>query len=330
MDLYDLFIYVILVGAWVLVFAIVVAAYWFLEVGPKRESGAKLRQRLKTQRAVAARSEGVGVLKEAERLSAVAGLDRLLVRAGRVARPLQRAIAQAGLRTTVGTFLLASGVSGLLVYWVIKSATDQPALAFILGATAATGPYGFVRRARRKRLHLFEEQFPAAIDLIARALRAGHAFPTGLKLVADELPSPVGAEFRLLHDQQNYGLALPDALKGFADRIPIIDARFFVTAVLTQREAGGNLSEVLDHLSAVIRDRFRVRKQVRVMSAHGRMTGFIIAALAPVLAGVMLVVAPQQIYGLVRDPLGLRMVIGAVVLQIIGTVVIRRLVEIEY
>ena len=106
-----------------------------------------------------------------------------------------------------------------------------------------------MQRLRTRRLRKFEEQFPEALDLIARALRAGHAFTTGLEMVADEMPAPVGAEFRLLYDQQNYGMPIPDALKRFAERIPVLDARFFVTAVLIQRESGGNLSEVLDNLA---------------------------------------------------------------------------------
>src|SRR4029079_19478136 len=110
-----------------------------------------------------------------------------------------------------------------------------------------------------------EEQFPEAVDLIARALRAGHALPTAIGMVAAEIPNPVGAEFKKLYDQQNFGMSLPDSLRAFADRVPILDARFFVTAVLTQRESGGNLAGVLDNLASVIRERFKVKRQVRVI-----------------------------------------------------------------
>ena len=114
------------------------------------------------------------------------------------------------------------------------------------------------------RMQKFEEQFPESLDLLARALRAGHAFTTGLSMVADEMPEPVGPEFRPIYDQQNYGMPLGDALKPFADRVPLLDAKFFVTAVMTQRESGGNLAEVLDNLASVIRDRFKVKRQIRV------------------------------------------------------------------
>jgi tight adherence protein B len=176
----------------------------------------------------------------------------------------------------------------------------------------------------------FEEQFPEAIDLIARALRAGHAFPTGLSMVADELGDPVGPEFKLLYDRQNFGMPLPDALRSFAARVPLIDARFFVTAVLTQREAGGNLSGVLDNLSAVIRERFKVKRQVSVISAHGRITAAILSGLPPVVAAAQFVMVPDNARLLVTDPLGQMMLMGAVGLWGIGMLWIRKVIRIEY
>ena len=150
----------------------------------------------------------------------------------------------------------------------------------------------FVRYKRTKRLQLFEEQFPEAIDLIARALRAGHAFTTGLGIAAEEMPAPVGTEFKRVYDQQNFGMSMPEALRAMARRVPVLDARFFVTAVLTQRESGGNLAEVLDNLSSVMRDRFKVKRQIRVVSAHGRISGWVLSLVPPVLAGVLFLLQP--------------------------------------
>ena len=164
----------------------------------------------------------------------------------------------------------------------------------------------------------------------ARALRAGHAFPTGIQLVAEELPAPTGPEFKLLYERQNYGAQLPDALRLFAQRIPSLDARFFVTAVLTQRESGGNLSEVLDRLASVMRERFRIRREVQVKSAHGRITAYVLAGMPPALAVLTFVNAPEQLRILVSDPLGVRMIIAGVALEIVGLLVVRRLVDIEY
>ena len=175
-----------------------------------------------------------------------------------------------------------------------------------------------------------EEQFPEGLDLLGRALRAGHSFTTGIEMVGNEMPDPLGPEFRMLFDQQNYGMPLPDALKLFAERIPVLDARFFVTAVLIQRESGGNLSEVLDNLARVIRERFRVKRQIRVISAHGRLTGWILVALPPCLGLVLFSINPETRQLMFYDPMGQQMMLGALVLQFIGTLIIRKIVNVEY
>jgi tight adherence protein B len=200
----------------------------------------------------------------------------------------------------------------------------------IVGLTAGSLPYVFLRILRGRRLNKFEEQFPEAVDLIARTLRAGHAFTTGLRLAADELPEPVATEFKLLHDQQNYGLPMTAALREFADRVPLIDARFFVTAVLTQREAGGNLAEVLDNLSAVIRERFKIKRQLRVVSAHGRLTGAVLGALPPSLGAFLLIRTPDHFKILIEEPAGIRMIIVAVSLQLLGVFMIYKITKVEY
>ena len=158
----------------------------------------------------------------------------------------------------------------------------------------------------------------------------GRHLGPGLALVAEELPDPVGTEFKLVYDRQNFGMSMPDALRHLAERVPLLDARFFVTAVLTQRETGGNLGEVLDNLSSVIRDRFKVKRQVRVLTAHGRITGWILAGLPPALAAALFVIAPGHMSILTNDPLGVRMIIAGLSLQVIGTIVIRKLVDIRY
>jgi tight adherence protein B len=144
------------------------------------------------------------------------------------------------------------------------------------------------------------------------------------------MPPPIGTEFRILYDEQNFGLTLPDALRNFARRIPVLDARFFVTAVLTQRESGGNLAEVLDNLSSVIRERFKVKRQVRVISAHGRITGWVLSLLPPSLAVATLALNPDHLGTLTGSTLGQQMIITAIVLQVVGTLIIRKIVNVEY
>jgi tight adherence protein B len=217
-----------------------------------------------------------------------------------------------------------------LAYIAVASWLRLPLVGLLAAVFAAWMPIAFVRFKRNRRMIQFEEQFPEAIDLLARALRAGHALTTGLSMVAEEMREPAGPEFRQLFDHQNFGMPLEGALKAFAERIPTIDARFFVTAVLTQREAGGNLSEVLDNLSSIIRDRFRVKRQVRVISAHGRITGWILSALPVSLALFFAFSSPETYRKFYTDPLGIRMIVGALIMQVIGVFLIKKIVTIEY
>jgi tight adherence protein B len=200
----------------------------------------------------------------------------------------------------------------------------------VFGALASYVPYGYICWVRNRRLLKFDEQFPEAMDLLARALRAGHALTTGLMMVAEELPEPIGPEFKNLFDEQNFGLPLPQAMKNFAVRIPSLDARFFVTAVLTQRESGGNLSEVLDNLATIIRDRFRVKRQVRVISAHGRITGWVLSALPTSLALFFAFTNAEKYRQFYTNPLGAQMIGVALLLQVIGVYIVSRIVKIEY
>jgi tight adherence protein B len=221
-------------------------------------------------------------------------------------------------------------VAGIAVFLLTQMLSRLLLASAVLGVLAAFIPIWWLRFKGRQRVAKFEEQFPEAIDLLARALRAGHAFSTGLNMVADEMPDPVGTEFRLAYDRQNFGMPMPDALKALGERVPLLDARFFVTAVLTQREAGGNLSEVLDNLATVIRDRFKVKRQVRVITAHARITGWVLALLPPSLGVVLTLLAPQHMSLLWTHPTGIRMVVVALILQVVGTMIIRKLVDVEY
>ena len=311
------------------ILGLVLGAYWLFVLRLEQSDESALRKRLQPN-PVSTASKGVRLLKATEQLSNVGHLNGALGRMNRVTAPLQRDITQAGLTMTVGTLLLAAGCLSLSGYLVVKLVTYSTLLALGASVIAAFIPFIYVKQMKSRRLRKFEEQFPEAIDLIGRALRAGHAFTTGLVMVAEEIPKPVGEEFKLLYDRQNFGMPLPEAMKQFAERIPLIDARFFVTAVLTQRETGGNLGEVLDNLASVIRDRFRVKRQVRVLTAHGRITGWILAGMPPALATAMLVIAPNHMKMLISDPLGIQMIVGALTLQVIGTLIIRKLVDIPY
>ena len=309
------------------ILALIVVPYWGLVLRQEQREERVVRKRLRVQRVS---DFGASLLKTRENLSSIPALDSALSRFEALIDPARDLVARSGLRMTLGRLVMTSVFLGVLVTAAVSSIARSPLFGLVAGIFVAALPFLYVKRAARKRQERFEEQFPEATDLIARALRAGHALPTALQMVGDEIADPVGAEFRLLFEQQNYGLSLPEALRAFGDRVRLLDARFFVTAVLTQRESGGNLSEVLDRLSAVIRERFKVKRQVRVVSAHGRITGMILGALPPAVAGILLLTSPAHIRLLVEDSLGIYMIAIALFLQCVGVLIIRRIVNVEY
>jgi tight adherence protein B len=314
-------------GIFVGVLALVVGSYWAAVVLPESRGQSAVRQRLRWNDPVTA---SLRLLKKQEVLSGIGALNAVLESLGGFSGQMKEKLDSAGVKMTVGTFLLLSTFVFFAAAVIVNIYTGLWWLAALAGVGAALLPTIVVRQLKGRRVRQFEEQFPEAVDLIARAMRAGHAFPTGLKMAADELAPPAGAEFKLLYEKQNFGAQLPDALRSFAERIPSLDARFFVTAVLTQREAGGNLAEVLDRLAAVMRERFRIKREVRTRSAHGRITAFILAGMPPVLALIMMSSNPENFKLMITDPLGIRMLVFAVVMQIIGVLIVRKLVDIEY
>jgi tight adherence protein B len=307
---------------------VIFGTYWAFVLRLEEREERTLRKRLKPRRYPTVL--GPAIVKARERLSALGPLEWLLSQSRGTLEPLRLPLERSGLQFTLGTVVLACVFSALVALLAVAMLTGSVLLG--LGAAAVIGilPILYVRRRASQRLAQFEEQFPDAIDFMARALRAGHALITTLQMTGDEIPDPVGGEFRVLFEQQNFGMSLTDALRAFGERMPVLDARFFVTAVLTQRETGGNLSEVLDNLAAVIRERFKVKRQVQVISAHGRITGWVLGVLPVAVGGVLVVLAPQHMRLLIDDPLGVKLLAGGVVLQIVGWLAINRIVKVEY
>ena len=318
----------IAIACFIGVLSLLLGAYWFFIVRPETVAQRTLSKRLNPTKSVARLSE-TSLLNKVTPVSSLPVLARALGSCAGAVRPVERMIEGSGYAVSLGQIVLSSAFVALIGAVAAWQLTQQPLLGVGAGLLLATTPLMFLKYAGRRRLAKFEEQFPEAIDHIARALRAGHAFTTGLGMVADEVEEPVRTEFRLLHDRQNFGMPLADALRSLAVRVPLLDARFFATAVLTQRESGGNLSEVLDGLSKVIRERFTLKRQVRSLSAHGRITGSVLAALPIALAALLFVIAPEHISLLFTDPLGVRMVVAAGVLQVIGFIAMQRIVNIE-
>lgn len=243
---------------------------------------------------------------------------------------LRRLLEQADTDWGVGPFLLVTlglGAGAGLGASVLLGGAVGPLLAAAGGAAL---PYLHLRRKARRRAEAFEEHFPEAIELLARSLRAGHALLTGLEVVADEAPDPVNREFRQVYEEQRFGLPLEESLLGLADRVDTVDVRMFVTSVMIQRDSGGNLAEILDNLAGLIRERFKFRRQLRVHTAQGRMTGYLLAVL-PVFVGLALfTINREYMIVLIEEPGGRLMLMATVVLQILGFLWIRKIVDIEY
>ncbi len=245
-------------------------------------------------------------------------------------RDLENLMAQADVDWGVGTLLLLTAGSGVAVWVFALLASGQGIWGLVGAVVGAMLPWLYLRRRRRKRIRAFEEMFPDAIDLLGRSIRAGHAFTTGLQTIAEESPEPVAGEFRQVFEEQKFGLPLRESLLGLADRVDLVDVRMFITAVLIQRESGGNLAENLDNLSTIIRQRFKFRRTLRTHTAQGRMTGYVLA-FAPIVAGIgMYVLNPSYERLLFTEPTGRLMLLVALVMQAIGFLVIRRIVDVEF
>jgi tight adherence protein B len=242
---------------------------------------------------------------------------------------LERWVEQSGLRISISALLLIAFVIGLVAALIAARISNMTSVAVLAFFAAASLPFIVVRQKRRSRLYRFEEHFPEALDLISRAIRAGHAFTAGMKMVADEMGQPVGPEFRKSFEEQNFGMSLKDSLNHLALRVPLLDVRFFATAVLIQKETGGNLAEILDNLATVVRERFKIRRQVRTHTAHGRYTGYVLLALPPFLAVALMFLNPEHMELLFKDPIGQALIMGAIVMQSIGWFWIKQVVKIE-
>lgn len=263
-----------------------------------------------------------------ELLSSVPLVNRLMMQWSWSSR-LQEYISQAGLKIKAGKIVMLSAVLGLGAYLLASRIFPQIWVPLVCGLGLAGLPFAFVAWKRRRRLRQFEEHFPEALDLLGRAVRAGHAFTTGLEMIAKESAEPIGGEFRATFEEQNFGLPVRDALLNLTERIPIVDVRFFVTALLVQKETGGNLAEILDGLARVVRDRFRIYREVRTRTAQGRLTAAILVGLPIFMLFALTVLNPTYMKVLFDDPNGPMVLATAAIMQLIGSAMIWTIIRIE-
>jgi tight adherence protein B len=303
------------------------AVAWLFD---RRNSRARIiKDRLAAERKAPERApeEELALLRD-EQLSQIPALDTFLRRSTRVS-DLQKMLAQADMSLRVSNFLGISaltGVAATIIAYVLSKRVEVAWIALLVGFVL---PYSYASIRRNKRFEKFEELFPEAIDTLARAVRAGHAFTTALEMITAEVSEPVSGEFRQLYEEQKFGMPVRDALLNLTDRMPLVDVKFFVTAVMLQRETGGNLAEILDNLSYVIRERFKIQRQVRVYTAQGRLTMALLMGMPPIIVTTMLLLNPSFIRPLFSDPIGHFLLVAGITLQTIGYFVIRKIIRIQ-
>jgi tight adherence protein B len=308
---------------------VVVGAYYLFAAVPGALAQRRLEERIGEISRPAEQNdkESVGLLKRRDE-GPLPAMERLL---GGTAQgsSLTKWVEQSGVKISLSALILIALASAVACGLIVAMVMQMQIGWAIGGMVGFSAPFLVLKFKRKLRISAFEEGFPEALDLMARALKAGHAFATGLKMVADEMDEPIGPEFRKTFDEQNFGLPLKDALNNLIERIPLLDVRFFATAVLIQRETGGNLSEILENLAHVVRERFKILRQVRVYTAHGRLTGYVLLALPVFLVVMLSFINPEHMQLLFRERIG-HMLLGAtVVMQTIGYFWIRQVVKIE-
>lgn len=309
----------------VLLLLLALNTLWQSYKGP---TARKIERRLRMLSASRDSSGESALLKE-RMFSQVPLLERLLLMMPRVAR-LDKFILQAGVQWSVSHLVLGSLALGFLAAAVLLVFLLQSSMAGLAGGLAASSlPWLYLGNLRAKRMKKIEVQLPEALDLMGRALRSGHAFPSTLQMVAEEMPNPIASEFRAVHDEVNFGVSLQQALGNLTERVPLTDLRYFVVSVLIQRDSGGNLTEVLGNLSRLIRERMKLLAKVRVLSSEGRLSAWILVLMPFILAGLMNAFNPEFMSPLWSDPIGQQIVKYMLILMGFGVLMLRVIVRIR-
>jgi tight adherence protein B len=316
----------------ILTFTVVVILFasilLFLETDKNQE---RVRQRMDAVHKAERRGNvdlGVQLVRD-ELLSGIPVVHQMMMKWS-WSRRLKEFVLQAGIETRPAKIVLISAVLGIGSYIFTELYYRHNFFLGVgVGIVMAISPFAYVAWKRSRRLGEFEEHFPEALDLLGRAVRAGHAFTTGLEMITKECTEPIAGEFRTVFEEQNFGLPLRDAMLNLTDRVPLIDARFFVTALLIQKETGGNLAEILDGLARVIRDRFRIHREVKTRTAQGRMTAGILLAIPPFMMFALGAANPEYMKPLYEDPVGPIILGIAAVLQVAGAALLWKIINIE-
>jgi len=309
--------------------AFLIVAFYFFVSRDTDQYRKRIDDRLKqlVQERGGASQREMQLLKE-ELLSTVPVFHRAMIRF-EIFNRLQETLRQADLKITVYRFMSYSLIAGLLAGLIVFFFTGSLMAMFLVAIVVMIAPLIWVLNKRRRRFNTFLEQLPDALELMVRSLQAGHSFSSALQMVATEMPEPIAREFGKTYEEQNLGLNIKSALENMCERVPILDLKLCVTAVLIQREIGGNLSEVLRNISHTIRERFRIQGEIRVKSAQARLSGYIVSALPFFLFFWINIVNPDYMKSMYDHPLGFYILGGGMLAQVIGWLIIRKIVDIE-
>ena len=317
-------IFGIIAFAAVMLFVLALHMMWNTYKGPEAR---KIEQRLRALSASSDSSERAAVLKN-RMLSEISAVERLLLGIPRISR-LDRLLVQSGLEWTVARLLMMSLLFGATVYVALFLVRVLPLVQLGVAIAAAFLPFAYVQWKRSRRLRRMEQQLPDTLDLIGRAMRAGHALPSGLHMVGQEMVDPIAKEFRTTNDEINFGVSMQQALTNLSERVPITDVRYFVVAVLVQREAGGNLTEVLDNLSKLIRSRLKFHARIKVLTTEGRMSAWVLGLLPFALAFLLNFANHDFIAVLWTDPAGIKITNIVLGMMAVGAIWLYKLIQIR-
>lgn len=292
----------------------------------KNPDHGKIRGRIKALSADTSQDEIPDILRRRV-LSEMPFLNRCLHFIPRIER-LERLVRLSNTRYTIGFFLLLASVIASIGFLVVHSLTRQFALSAVAAGVLGTIPFLYLLKKKKRRMAKLLSQLPDTLELIARALRAGHSFSTGMKLAADEFDDPIGPEFSETLDEINYGVSVADALKNLASRLDCPDLKYFVVSVILQRETGGNLAEIMDSIAYLVRERFKFQGKVRALSAEGKLSALILCVLPFFVVVALLITTPEYVQVLITDPIGRIMAVASSCLMAAGIYFMRRMVNI--
>jgi tight adherence protein B len=307
---------------------LVLGAYLAATLGTDAKR-ARLRQRLSEALLHSAHTEDIEVvLARNELMSEIPSVNRFLIRVQAALR-LKQMLDQADLHVTPSRLVMFAGMAGMLAALAVSVISGNILMMLGAGFGAATLPFVHVWWKRKKRFEAFLENLPDALDLMSRALSAGHAFSEALHMVSSEMPEPISGEFRKAYEEQNLGLSLKLAMENLTQRMPLLDLRMCVTAVMIQRETGGNLAEILEKVAVTIRERFRIMGDLKTLTTSSRMSAWLLCGLPIFVTIVITFMNPDYMSILWKDPRGHYLIAAAMFLQVTGMLIVRKILDIK-